>query len=69
MQRRAAAQNRGMKNLFQKVLASLERGAQRVREREIAGYLSQATDVADLENRLRRIERATLRRQFLQVAE
>ena len=58
-----------MKNLLQQMLAALERGAQRVREREIAGYLSQATDVADLENRLRRVERATLRRQFLQVAE
>ena len=69
MQRRAAAHNRGMKNLVQQVLAALERGAQRVREREIVGYLSQATDVADLENRLRRVERATLRRQFLQVAE
>ena len=58
-----------MKKLVQQVFAALERGAQRVREREIAGYLSQATDVADLENRLRRIERATLRRQLVQVAE
>ena len=58
-----------MKKLFQQVFAALERGAQRMREREIAGYLSQATDVADLENRLRRVERATLRRQFVQAAE
>ena len=65
----AAAQNGGMKNLMHKMLAALERGAQRMREREIAGYLSQATDVADLENRLRRIERATLRRQLVQIAE
>ena len=58
-----------MKKLIQKVFAALERGAQRMREREISGYLSQATDVADLENRLRRVERAALRRQLVQVAE
>ena len=44
-------------------------GAQRRREREIEGYLSQATDAADLENRFRRLERAALRRQLVQVAE
>jgi len=58
-----------MKNLMQRVFAALERGAQRMREREIESYLSQATDTADLENRLRRLERASLRRQLLQVAE
>ena len=58
-----------MKNVIQKVLAALERGAERRREREIEGYLSQATDAADLENRFRRLERAALRRQLVQVAE
>ena len=65
----AAAENGDMKNFIQQVFASLERGAQRLREREIETYLSQATDAADLENRLRRLERASLRRQLLQVAE
>ena len=65
----AAAEDGGMKNLIQQVFAGLERGAQRLREREIESYLSQATDAADLENRLRRLERASLRRQLLQVAE
>ena len=65
----AAAENGGMKNLIQQVFAALERGSQRMREREIESYLSQATDAADLENRLRRLERASLRRQLLQVAE
>jgi hypothetical protein len=58
-----------MKKLIQQMFAALERGAQRRREREIEGYLSQATDAADLENRLRRLERASLRRQLGQVAE
>ena len=58
-----------MKNLMQRLFAALERSAQRRREREIEGYLSQATDAADLENRLRRVERAALRRQLVQVAE
>ena len=66
---RAAAENGGMKNLVQRLFAALERGAQRLREREIESYLSEATDAADLENRLRRLERASLRRQLLQVAE
>jgi hypothetical protein len=65
----AAAEDGGMKNFIQQVFAALERGAQRLREREIESYLSQATDAADLENRLRRLERASLRRQVLQVAE
>jgi hypothetical protein len=69
VQSSAAAENGGMKNLIQQVFAALERGAQRLREREIESYLSQATDAADLENRLRRLERASLRRQLLQVAE
>ena len=58
-----------MKNLIQQVFAALERGAQRTREREIESYLSDATDAADLENRLRRLERVSLRRQLAQVAE
>ena len=58
-----------MRNVIQKVFAALERGAQRRRELEIEGYLSQATDAADLENRFRRLERAALRRQLVQVAE
>ena len=65
----AAAEDGGMKNLIQQVFAALERGSQRMREREIESYLSQATDAADLENRLRRLERASLRRQLLPVAE
>jgi hypothetical protein len=58
-----------MKNVIQRIFAALERGAQRRREREIEGYLSQATDAADLENRLRRLERVTLRRELVQIAE
>jgi hypothetical protein len=58
-----------MKKLIQRILAALERSAQRRREREIEGYLSQATDAADLENRLRRLERMALRRKLVQVAE
>ena len=58
-----------MTNLIQKLFAALERGAQRMREREIESYLAESTDAADLENRLRRLERASLRRQLLQVAE
>ena len=58
-----------MRNVIQKVFAALERSAERRREREIEGYLSEATDAADLENRFRRLERAALRRQLVQVAE
>lgn len=58
-----------MKNLLQQVFAALERSAQQRREREIESYLSQATDAADLENRFRRVERSSLRRQLVQVAE
>jgi len=57
-----------MKNLIAQVFAALERGAQRMREREIERYLADATDAADLENRLQRLERAWLRREFAQVA-
>ena len=65
----AAAENGGMKSLIQQVFAALERAAQRLREREIESYLAESTDAADLENRLRRLERVSLRRQLLQVAE
>jgi hypothetical protein len=58
-----------MRNVIQKLFAALERSAERRREREIEGYLSEATDAADLENRFRRLERAALRRQLVQVAE
>jgi hypothetical protein len=58
-----------MRNVIQRMLAALERSAQRRREREIEGYLSQASDAADLENRLRRLERVALRRELVQVAE
>ena len=52
-----------MKNLLQRFLAWLERNAQLRREREIESYLSQAADAADLENRMRLLERSLLRRQ------
>ena len=58
----------GMKNLITQVFAALERAAQRAREREIERYLSDATDAADLENRLQRLERAWLRRELVQIA-
>ena len=48
-----------MKNLLNRVL---ERIAHRRREREIEFYLAQASDAVDLENRLRNLERAVLRR-------
>jgi hypothetical protein len=50
-----------MKQIFQRLLTGLERNAQRNREREIERYLSQAIDRADLENRVRNLERAVLR--------
>ena len=51
-----------MKNLTQRFLAWLERNAQLRREREIETFLSQAADAADLENRMRLLERSLLRR-------
>jgi hypothetical protein len=57
-----------MKNLIQRFFAALERGAQRLREQEIEDYLAGATDAADLENRLQRLERASLRRELIAVA-
>lgn len=51
-----------MKDLFQQLFAALERQAQTRREREIETYLAQATDTADLENRMRRLEHSRLRR-------
>ena len=57
-----------MKNLITRAFAALERGAQRMREREIERYLSDATDAADLENRLQRLERAWLRRELVQIS-
>jgi hypothetical protein len=57
-----------MKKLIAQLFAALERGAQRMREREIERYLSDATDAADLENRLQRLERAWLRRELVPVS-
>jgi hypothetical protein len=47
---------------MQRLLAWLEHNARVLREREIESYLSQATDAVDLENRIRNLERAVLRR-------
>lgn len=52
-QRRGAA----LRNFFPKLAAWLENAAQRARRNEVEAYLSQATDIADLEERIRRIER------------
>jgi hypothetical protein len=57
VQWRAPRENSAMKNPVQRFLAWLERSAQLRREREIEGYLAQAADAADLENRLRQLER------------
>jgi hypothetical protein len=46
-----------MKNPIQRLFAWLERRAQALRELEIERYLAQAVDAADLENRLRLLER------------
>ncbi len=46
-----------MSNIVNRLIAWLERNAHAVREREIESYLSQAIDAADLENRLRELER------------
>ncbi|MGQ0653140.1 MAG: DUF3563 family protein [Betaproteobacteria bacterium] len=46
-----------MNDFVQKLVGWLERNAQAARERDIENYLSQATDLADLENRLRQLER------------
>jgi Protein of unknown function (DUF3563) len=51
-----------MDNVMTRVLTWLERNARTLREREIESYLSQATDAVDLENRMRNLERAVLRR-------
>jgi hypothetical protein len=51
-----------MDTFINRLLAWLERNAQVIREREIERYLSQATDAVDLENRVRNLERAVLRR-------
>ena len=51
-----------MSTIINRLLAWLERNAQVIREREIELYLSQATDAVDLENRVRNLERAVLRR-------
>lgn len=43
--------------IVKRLFAWLERNARAAREREIESYLAQATDAADLENRMRRLER------------
>jgi Protein of unknown function (DUF3563) len=51
-----------MDTIVTRLLAWLERNARVIREREIERYLAQATDAVDLENRMRNLERAVLRR-------
>lgn len=51
-----------MSTIVNRLIAWLERNAHVIRERQIELYLSQATDAVDLENRMRNIERAVLRR-------
>lgn len=51
-----------MDNIVTRLLAWLERNAHVLREREIESYLSEACDAVDLENRIRNLERAVLRR-------
>jgi len=45
-----------MENIVTQLFAWLERNAHAARAREIERFLSQATDVADLENRMRHLE-------------
>lgn len=55
----ALAQRRGevLRGLFPKLASWLESAAERARRNEIEHYLSQATDLADLERRIHRLER------------
>jgi len=46
-----------MNRIVKQVFDWLERSARAAQEREIEGFLSQAADVADLENRLKQLER------------
>lgn len=46
-----------MDNIVTALFAWLERNAHVARARDIERFLSQATDVADLENRMRQLER------------
>jgi hypothetical protein len=53
------AQRRGeiLRGLFPKLTSWLETTAERARRRDVEDYLSQAADVCDLEERIRRLER------------
>ncbi len=46
-----------MSNIVKQLFDWLERDARSAHEREIERFLSQAADVADLENRLKQLER------------
>ena len=43
--------------MIDRLMSWLERNARTLREREVESYFSQATDAADLENRMRNVER------------
>lgn len=53
------AKRRGevLRGFFPKLAAWLEDSAQRAHRRDVEDYLSQAKDIADLEDRIRRLER------------
>jgi hypothetical protein len=46
-----------MKRIIDRLFDFLERNARTVRERELEKFFSEATDAADLENRMRILER------------
>jgi hypothetical protein len=46
-----------MNRIIDRLTSWLENNARTVRERELEKYFSQATDTADLENRMRIVER------------
>jgi hypothetical protein len=46
-----------MNRIIDRLMSWLENSARTARERELEKYLSQATDAADLENRMRTLER------------
>ena len=53
-----------LRSFFPKLAAWLEDSAQRARRHEVEDYLSQAKDIADLEERIRRLERQQTSRLF-----
>ena len=46
-----------LRGLFPKLVSWMETAAERLRRREIEDYLGQSTSLADLEERIRRLER------------